>query len=217
MKPGHEAEAIAAAPDAPRIAKGLYLYGLARARSLRSAFRGTDPENVRIRYRDIDALVRAVPFSTPEADTPSIQRHQHVLEGAMRKGTVLPLPFGIVFRDRRELLRFLEDQYLVLDEGLSFLDGHFEMRLHVSARDAEPTPEHHGLAQQVYAELRRNARAALPMPSQPGRLLTAAFLVDRGAWVEFVERAEDLDVAHPGVEVDVTGPWPAYDFVRLSR
>lgn len=204
-------------PAQARSAKGLYLYGLARARSLRSPFRGMDPENTRIRYRDVDALVRGVPFQVPAAEPATLQHHQQVLEAAMRRGTVLPVPFGIVFRDRRELLRFLEDQYLVIDEGLSFLDGHFEMRLHVSPLDGEATPELHGMAQQVYAELRRNARAALPLPSRPGRLLTAAFLVDRGAWVEFVEKAEDLDVAHPGIDVDVTGPWPAYDFVKLAR
>jgi hypothetical protein len=198
-------------------AKGFYLYGLARARSLRSPFRGKDPDKALIRYRDVDALVRSVAFVTPDVDTALLQQHQQVLDAAMRKGTVFPVPMGIVFRDRRELLRFLEDQYLVLDEGLSFFDGHFEMRLHVSAHEAEATPEHHGTAQQVYAELRRASRAGLPLPGQPGRLLTAAFLVDRGAWIEFVERAEDLDVANPGIDVDVTGPWPAYDFVRLAR
>jgi hypothetical protein len=228
MTMGREGEVVTAPADPVRerggadaiqakSARGLYLYGLARARSLRSPFRGTDPENTRIRYRDVDALVRAVPFQVPVAEPALLQQHQQVLEIAMRRGTVLPVPFGIVFRDRRELLRFLEDQYLVIDEGLSFLDGHFEMRLHISPQDGEATPELHGVAQHVYADLRRNARAALPLPGQPGRLLTAAFLVDRGAWVEFVERAEDLDVAHPGVDVDVTGPWPAYDFVKLAR
>jgi hypothetical protein len=213
-EPGHSGGQGGAAP---RNAKGLYLYGLARARSLRSPFRGTDPENTRIRYRDVDALVRGVVFEVPNPEPDLLQQHQQVLEMAMRRGTVLPVPFGVVFRDRRELLRFLEDQYLVIDEGLSFLDGFFEMRLHVAPQTGEATPELHGLAQQVYAEMRRNARAALPLPGRPDRLLTAAYLVERGAWVEFVERAEDLDVAHPGIDIDVTGPWPAYDFVRLAR
>jgi hypothetical protein len=204
-------------PPADGTATGLYLFGLARARSMRSAFRGTDPANIRVRYRDLEALVRPAPFEEPGQEPDRLRLHQRVLEAALRRGTVLPVPYGIVFRDRRELIRFLDEQYLVLDEGLSFLDGHFEMRVHIAARAGDPSPELHGLAQQVYGELRRSARAALPLEGRADRLLTAAFLVERGGWVDFVERAEDFDVAHPGLDVDVTGPWPPYDFVRLAR
>jgi hypothetical protein len=44
--------------------------------------------------------------------------------------------------------------------------------------------------------------------------MTAAFLVGRASWIEFVERADDLGTAHPNLTFDVTGPWPPYDFVR---
>ncbi|MGQ0813916.1 MAG: GvpL/GvpF family gas vesicle protein [Gemmatimonadota bacterium] len=45
--------------------------------------------------------------------------------------------------------------------------------------------------------------------------MSAAFLVDRASWVEFIERIEDFGAHHRRFTFDVTGPWPAYDFVRI--
>ncbi|MBW3552589.1 MAG: GvpL/GvpF family gas vesicle protein [Gemmatimonadetes bacterium] len=191
---------------------GLYFYGVTRARSWRGAVEG-DPV-IKVRYRDLEAMVRPVPYKVPELDDASLAEHQRLVDSTQRKGTVLPAPFGLVFRGRRSLIRFLEDQYIVLDEGLAFLDNHWELRLHVSAlqEDDGALTE---LATHLYSELRRFARAAIPLRAREERLLSAAFLVERGAWIEFVERADDLESSHPEIAFDVTGPWPPYDFVRI--
>ncbi len=194
---------------------GFYFYGVVRTRGWRGKAEGEDV--LRVRYRDLDALVRAVPFKLPGLDAAHVQAHQRVVEAIMRRATILPAPYGVVFRGRRALVRFLEDQYLALDEGLGFLEGHWELRVHAVPRGAEePSPELEELAIQIYAELRRTARAAIPFPHEGRRLLSAAFLVERGAWIEFVNRAEDLVGAQPLLAFDVTGPWPPYDFVRMS-
>jgi hypothetical protein len=61
------------------------------------------------------------------------------------------------------------------------------------------------------------AHAAQPIVPRDQRILSAAFLVPRSAWVEFFDRAEDLAGTDPRLGIDITGPWPAYDFVRLTR
>ena len=193
---------------------GLYLYGITRARS----WRGTPVEGepiIMVRYRDLEALVRPVPYRVPELDDESLGGHQRMVDSTMRKGTILPAPFGLVFRGRRAVVRFLEDQYIVLDEGLAFLDNHWELRLHIAAVDEEEAPALKEVGTHLYSELRRFARAALPLRARDDRILSAAFLVERGAWIEFVERTEDLQSSHPEVSFDLTGPWPPYDFVRM--
>jgi hypothetical protein len=204
-----------------RIAPGqaLYFFGVARARTWRggrvSSVAGEDV--VRVRYRDLEALVRPVTYELPQLDEAAVLAHQKVVDGAMRMNTVLPAPFGVIFRGRRQLVRLLQEQYLVLDEGLSFLDGHWELRLHIVAvGGGEPDLELSDMAMQLYSELRRHARAAVPLPAEGRRLLSAAFLVERSAWLEFMERAEDLNQSHPEVTFDITGPWPPYDFVRIT-
>jgi hypothetical protein len=197
--------------------QAIYFYGVARAKSWRggriSKVEGEDI--VRIRYRDLEALVRPVPYEMPVHNKEQIDAHQRVVEAAMRRSTILPVPFGIVFRGRRQLIRVLQEQYLILDEGLSFVDGHWELRLHVShTTPGEIDDELSDMAMECYSELRRHARAAVPLLREGKRLMTAAFLVDRSTWIEFVERADDLGTAHPELTFDVTGPWPPYDFVR---
>jgi len=200
-------------------ADALYLYGIVRSRGFRAALGGGAASGVtRIRYRELEAITRVVPFTMMTVDEAAVREHQRVVEGAMRRATVMPFPCGVVFRDRRELIRTLEEQYLVVDEALSFLEGHWEVRIHLTAGgDDEAAPEIRDLAAHVYAELRRMAHAAQPIAARDRRILSAAFLVPRSAWVEFFDRAEDLAGTDPRLGIDITGPWPAYDFVRLTR
>lgn len=197
---------------------GLYFYGVVRARGWRvgRTSAGETEELERVRFRDLEAITRPARFELPPLDERNVLAHQRTVEAVMRGGTILPSPYGVIFRGRRQLVGMLQSQYLVLDEGLSFLDGHWELRLHIAP--AAPTDEVAGLAEAasgVYSELRRSARAAVPFKREGQRLLSAAFLVDRSRWVEFMDRADDLGNAHPDLSFDVTGPWPAYDFVRI--
>jgi hypothetical protein len=191
---------------------GLYLYGIARSRAWRVG--GESDSVVRVRYRDLEALVRPVAYRVPRLDDEGVREHQRLVEGVMRRGTILPAPYGVVFHGRRSTVRFLEDQYIALDEGLAFLDGHWELRLHIAGdEDEEDLRE---LATHLYSELRRFARAAIPLASGEGRLMSAAFLVERSGWIQFIERSDDLGLAHPQLMFDVTGPWPPYDFVNFQ-
>lgn len=204
----------AARRDDPPATDGLYLYGIIRSRSWRTG--GNEEEDlIKVRHRDLEALVRPVPYRIPDLSEDGLGEHQRMVEGAMRRGTILPAPYGLVFRGRRGVVRFLDDQYIALDEGIAFLDGHWELRLHILGDEEDDGLRE--LATHVYSEMRRSARAAIPLPASGGRLLSAAFLVQRGTWIEFVERADDMNGAHPELTFDVTGPWPPYDFVRVLR
>jgi hypothetical protein len=197
---------------------GLYLFGVVRSRHRRRADPATPPGGeplTRVRFRDVEALVRQVPYVMAELDEGALQDHQRIVDSVLQKVTILPLPPGMVFQGRRAILRFLDDQYIVLDEGLSFLDDHWEIRLHILGDD--DVGEVRSAAAQLYSDLRRFARAALPLPTAEGRVLSAAFLVERGGWVRFVEHSEELNRAHPELVFDVTGPWPPYDFVKVRR
>lgn len=194
----------------------LYLYGVTRARGWRGVER-RGPAAQRVRYRDIEALVRPSAFELPTDHEAGVAEHQKVIETLMQRATVLPLPFGVVFKSRRPLIRFLEDQYLVLDEGLALLEGHWELRLHISATAVGEVEDALGdQAMEIYSDLRRFARAGVPFPAKEGRLVSAAYLVDRTSWAEFIERIEDVGSQHKDLTFDVTGPWPAYDFVRVA-
>lgn len=190
-------------------ARGYYLYGVTRAQGWRSrAWTASGQRCARVRFRDLEAVVAPAPFNLPQLDASGLAAHQRVVGDLACRCTVLPAPPGVVFSGRRALVGFLDDQYLGLVEGLMLLEGHWELRLHVKRADA-------GAWSQLYTDLRGRARAALTFPQREGRVYTAAFLVERPRWIDFVEEAETLGATHPELVLDVTGPWPPYDFVKL--
>jgi hypothetical protein len=213
-EPG-EVEMPAVDMSTPHGQPGLYFYGVTRARGWRG-FERRNKDVRRMRYRDIEAIVSPTAFELPADAEAGVAAHQKMIEAEMRRATVLPAPFGIIFNGRRALIRFLQEQYLVFDEGLALLEGNWELRLHISASAVGEAADDLGdEAHRIYGELRRFARAAVPFPTDDKRIMSAAFLVDRTSWVEFIERIEDFGTQQKNLTFDVTGPWPAYDFVRV--
>ena len=199
-------------------AGGFYLYGVSRAGAWRSGLGAKErDELLRIRYRDLEALVRAVAFELPAVDRETVQEHQRIVWNASKRETLLPSPAGIVFKGRRAVIRFLQEQYIPLEEGISLVEGHWEIRVHLKPTLPEGRTEAGEAALHVYGELRRFARAAFPFAHEDEHVLSAAFLVNRGSWLQFMDHAEELGHRHSDLVFDVTGPWPPYDFVRMTR
>lgn len=213
------AAAAEAAPGDGRASSdgGYYLYGVGRAGAWRGVRSGEREDLLRIRYRDLEALVRPAAYEVPDYGRDLLQEHQKVVWSASQRESLLPAPYGVVFRGRRAVIRFLQDQYIPLDEGLALVEGHWELRLHLSAAAEETRDEAAETATHVYSELRRFARSAFPFAHDRKRVLSAAFLVPRTQWLQFMDRAEDLSRRHAELLFDITGPWPPYDFVRMTR
>lgn len=177
---------------------------------------GEPPEGERVRHRDLAALVYPGPLPDGRVEAEAVLAHHHRLDLLLQRATVVPAPYGIAFRGTRDVARFLRGCYVELGDALVLVEGRWEFRVHL--RPVEPDfPEAMALdlATQLYAELRRGAHAAIPLPRSEPRVFTAAFLVERLDTRRFLEQVEELASRHPEVSVDTTGPWPAYDFVAI--
>lgn len=207
--------------EAPAAEEGYLLRGVVRARGHERALAklSVAPEDELVEHQGLAALVHLVPYRLPDWDKERIREHSAMIERAMRRCTIVPAPYGIVFRGKGQVIAFLEDQQVALDEALSFLDGAFEIRLHVLPSGRRPDitgGELHESAAGFYTSLRRRSRAAFTLQPTGTRILSAVFLVSRADWVSFVEYADELDAAHAEFQFDITGPWPPYDFVRMA-
>lgn len=174
-------------------------------------------------YRDLAALVHQVRPGIHVPDRSSVEQHHGALDRAMQRGNVVPFPPGLVFRDRKSVRRLLAAQYGPLDEALTLLGGRWAFRVHVRSLPSAPGPLDPADAAGaeldfnvvVHGELRRVARAATPLAMQTGAHSSAAYLVDRPVSDRFLARVHGLERQIPGYTLDVTGPWPPYDFVRI--
>lgn len=212
--------------SAPRVppdpeARGLRLLGVVHGDRRRGAL-WDSPAAARydarvVSHRDLAALVYPALLRVPEVSQEDVLAHHRRLDAMLQRETVLPAPCGVGFRTERDVARFLRERHDELVDALGFVEGRWEFRLHVVPESADfPEALAADLATHVYAELRKIAHAALPFPRSESGAFTSAYLVDRAATRAFLDRVEDQGRSNPDLSFDATGPWPPYDFVRLS-
>jgi hypothetical protein len=168
-------------------------------------------------HEDVCALVAPAPPAGADDDPLHVTARHWEVHRALLSGDVVPAPAGTVFAGDAEVTAFLADSYTALRSALARVRGRWEYRLHVTLVDAAlPESRALDLATHIYAELRRLARSAVPFPRDAPRVLSAAFLVERAASETFRDRVDQLSALNAALELDLTGPWPPYDFVTMA-
>jgi hypothetical protein len=185
---------------------------------------GQLPSTVRIPFRDLCAVVsEQKAFGLGEATPESIAEHQSVVDAEFRRGPVLPAPVGVVFRATDVLKRWMEFHYVSLTDALDFVEDRAVARVHIERGDGKTGELEAGsdlaaAAAESLRAIRRKAVASVPLRTEAitGIALSAAFLVERDLWNEFITAVDDQRDAHHHLRFETTGPWAPYDFVRMQ-
>jgi hypothetical protein len=173
-----------------------------------------------IRERDLGAVVRAAPAVAydPHADG---GEYEQLLDALFARGAIFPAPPGLVFRSLDTLRAWLEQNYVGLAEGVAFLAGRCEARLHV--RPAPYTTSAEDIAAGVLEAtdavraLRHGAVATVTLTDpQPPVLVSVAFLLKADEWASFADMVVEQERRFPQLRFEQTGPWIPHDFVRLD-
>jgi Gas vesicle synthesis protein GvpL/GvpF len=172
--------------------------------------------------RELAAIVAASPYAALEPTDEHVQRSSAVVSAFAAQGPVLPAPVGVVFRSRDAMVRWLELHYVALSDALSFVDDRVVGRVHVwrpsKMGDEEAGSDLAAVAAETLRELRRSAVATIPLRVEQitGIVLSAAFLVEQELWKDFASKVEEQGTRVPNVRLELTGPWPPYDFVQMQ-
>jgi gas vesicle protein GvpL/GvpF len=174
-----------------------------------------------VSVRDLGALVTPTSYHRMEPEDRDFERHAGVLEGVAKRHPVAPAPVGTVFKGRDTIVRWLELHYHALHEALTFLDGRMVTRVHVVRRETKLPGIGSDLAAaaaDVFKMLRTQAAAVVPLKTEylTGIVLSGAFLVERERLDSFTSAVAEAAQSHHELDVQLTGPWPPYDFVRLD-
>lgn len=205
------------------MSEGLAVHAIVRNRRTDKALdaiqlRRSAPPYRLVESGELAAAVTDAPSSSSSDEDPrGVRDHAEVIARLLRRSTLIPAPFGLRARDDAAVRVLLETQRVALLDALDFFEDGYELRLHAGARPGETTSEPlERAARFAYENLRHHARAARILPvGAEGCLLSAAFLIPRSDWIRFVELVGDWESRSPGLRLDVTGPWAAYDFVEL--
>lgn len=173
-----------------------------------------------IRVRDLGAAVRPAPPAPPDPGIATIES-ERLLDALFARGAVLPAPAGLVFRSAETLKLWLDQNYVGLQEGVAFLSGRCEARVHVRAAghglSAEALEEAALEAADAMRALRRGAVASVTLPDiQPPLVSSVAFLLKATDWPAFSDAVVDQERRYTDLRFEQTGPWIPHDFVRLD-
>ena len=178
------------------------------------------PGSMVIRVRELGAVTRAAPTAAydPAADT---GEYEALLEALFTRGAILPAPPGLVFRTADTLRAWMEQNYVGLAEGVSFLSGRCEARVHVRAIGHGLTAEEIEAAREEATDavrtLRHGAVATVALDGpEPPILVSVAFLLKASEWNTFSDSVLEEEKRYPHLRFEQTGPWIPYDFVRLD-
>lgn len=173
--------------------------------------------------RELAAIAEATdsPAGGRNSDTPEIERHLGVVEELFAQDAVLPTPVGTTFDSADVLQRWMELHYVALSDALAWVENRVGARVHITramASERDAGSDLAAIGAEIVKTLRRHAVSSVPLRNEAvtGIVLTAAYLVERELWDEFKDAVEDARERHPLVKVELTGPWPPYDFVRLQ-
>lgn len=173
--------------------------------------------------RELAAVIEEGDITIRDVDEQVIGRHAEVISAMFAQDTILPMPVGAVFKSSDVLQRWMELHYVSLSDALAWVDGRQAARVHITRAQARNGDKEAGsdiaaIGADVARSLRRHAVATVPLRSEEvtGIVLTAAYLVERELWAEFADAVEEERDKHQLVKIELTGPWPPYDFVRLQ-
>ena len=176
-----------------------------------------------ITVRELCAVVEEGDYSARDVGPDDAARHVEVNRTLFGSESVLPTPVGTVFRSAEVLQRWMELHYVALSDALAWVEDRSAARVHITRAEGRPEEKEAGsdlaaVAAEVTRSLRRHAVASVPLRSEEitGIVLSAAYLIERGLFREFAEAVASARSRHDGLRIDLTGPWPPYDFVRMQ-
>ena len=198
----------------------LRLFGVASAEA---GSPGALPEGVQlVTFRDLAAVVTEAPYTAVDGESHVVERHLAVVASVAAHRPILPAPVGVVFQSRDVMLRWMELHYVALSDGLGFVEGRAVARVHMRQRDSDSLDEARAdltaAATESFRLLRRMAVAALPVKGShdSSELLSGAFLVEEDRWQAFADAVGEEEARQGVLQLEMTGPWPPFDFVRMQ-
>lgn len=198
----------------------LYTYGIIEQDDLELDVEGVGgSERVyTIDYNSLSAVVSEIDTTDPERTDDAVEAHNEVLQRVLQYDggrTVVPMSFGMAFKNSRTLKGVLRGAQRALRSTLNDIEGTVE--LGVKVIDSGESGASKDTAQADMTD--RLSEASINETENDlftDRLIVnKSYLVDREHRDDFDAAIDEIQSAQNDVTVQYTGPWPAYNFVDI--
>lgn len=216
---------------------GKYVYCIIKSQGEKKSFGniGFGGEEVyTLEYRDFAPVVSNAAVKKYEVSDEDVELHRRVEEQVMKEHSVLPVAYGMVFKNKKLLLFAMSAGYKAMKKAMNEVDNRVELGVKVflpkeASQFDEPVKK--GLISlgsskldgkekcktDFLEALKKKAVQSKELKLFSDRLvLNASFLVDRNAIEDFSGEVEQLGNKYANLKIQYSGPWPPYNFVDIQ-
>lgn len=179
-------------------------------------FRGE--EVYTLEYRDFAPVVSNAPVKKYEVSEEDVELHRKVVERVMKEHTVLPVAYGMVFKNKKLLLIAMSAGYKAMKKSMKEIDNRVELGVKVLLpKEASQWNGKEKCRSDFLEALQKKAVQSKELKLFSERLvLNASFLVDRDKIDDFSDEVELLGNGYTNLKTQYSGPWPPYNFVDIQ-
>jgi len=195
----------------------LYVYGIVADEELELDVEGVGgAERIyTVTTGGLSAVVSDIDTTDPERTTEAMEAHDRVLKAVLEDRTVVPMSFGMAFKDERTLRNVLGGGKRAFRKALDEVEGTVELGVKLVG-DADADLRRDPVREEARDRLEPIAVDVVGNDLFSDRLLVNdSYLVDRDDRVAFDEAVGALEQDLDGVVVQYTGPFAPYNFVDI--
>jgi len=204
------------------MSSNLYTYGVIEQDSIEIGRPGVNDSGPikTVDYRSLSAVVSEIDEMEPEQTDDNATAHDEVLRELLQSDggrTVVPMQFGMVFKNARTLKNVLRNGRVAFRRSLNDFEGMVELGVKLVTK-GDASVDRPAVVEDVAGRLREVADTEAANDLYSDRLVfNRAYLVDRdkqGAFDDAVGEIRDEygEVLH----VQYNGPWAPYNFVDIE-
>ena len=166
-------------------------------------------------FGDIAAVVSNASFKEYVLTEDNVRTHNQVITLVMEEYPVLPMAFGMVFKNEGVLKGVLEKTRSDLKKALKEVEGKVELGIKVILpRGAEFDEDAFASEIKVLRELA--AKSKLGKRFSKRLILNAFYLVAKEKVEAFLGAAKALEEKFKQLSIQCTGPWPPFNFATIK-
>ena len=202
--------------------KGKYVYCVIKSPPEKISFGelGFEGEEVyTLEYRDLAPVVSDATFKEYDVSEQDVEAHRRVAEQVMLEHNVLPVAYGMAFKNRKLLQIAMGAGYPAMQKAFSVVDDKVELGIKIflpKEREDWDAAKRESCRSDFMQALQNRAADFKDLKRFSDRLiLNAAFLVKRAEIDEFSLAVSLLESKYNDAKVQYSGPWPAYNFVDI--
>jgi hypothetical protein len=171
-----------------------------------------------LEYRDFAPVISNAALKKYEASDEEVELHRKVVEQVMKEHSVLPVAYGMAFKNKKLLLIAMSVGYKAMKKAMNEVDNRVELGVKLFLPKENASWDGKEECRSVFLEtLKKKAVQSKELKLFSERLiLNTSFLIDRDKINDFSSEVEQLGNKYPDLKIQYSGPWPPYNFVDIQ-